>query len=1488
MRVAGCPITEVSGTIQECKYLSKVDFSRNPLMATVTLPATMTRLRYLEYVALCSCSLTSLPNNLTLLPTVETIDLSKNALSTLPADMSGLKRLKVLILTDNAFESIPDSITSLGRLDCLEMKRNKLNNRRGDLWLNVPPKLKILDMEDNCSLFLLPDGLEQLEYIEELNLSYCGIETLPESLGQVSSLKTIHLAGNKLCTLLDSFGRLLNLETLDLEGNRRLSSLPPSLHRLRELKDKAMGKNTGLVLSNTPALQVPDHKIVREGVVSVRTDLLAEDCFNHVTVTIATEVIDDTIIENLSDDIVTIVEGGLPDDLMMCMADVAVSEEEFTGEIFKSILFELVREFSKETVDDEENAILDAKARPVMEELLEEIITATAKSVVLEQEEEWRLGQTVPEQYDKPVSFGISAASATVQSLDLLASCNLSIPPAATEEDTSVISAVLNPHGYDRTLKLDENELLVEMRPSGMTFSKPVKLKIAHSLPKFDKEREYVMMTSEDDGVTWKALETLSCQEKGQAYVIVEVAHFSSFAVVARMSERCHKVRKGEASELKSSKQTGIKISLPQDCVPSEEDISFKVIPVDTETLTCAGMEDNGMEGINGMSHIVRFIKGNKLLLNSPATIVLPLSPGEEDSRVRVLSCNEDGDWEDVTSKVEDVILEESKVAFKTDRLSSGFTVLRCDKIIDPNKIVALVAKNTRTRRVRAVIFKKWKEPREEGVMTARMECVLEELVEDRICRMVTKEGYERQEGTPTPTMSMMEGETFCAIFMGSIRPNVEATNSYYGVNFNFYCNRPRIREFDVTLVDKGKGATSRVMLYPGRKEIYHPPRGPGQGEAKPLATAQITPPTNVCSSDNTTLGPKMDRTRRPRSSKVRPRTPATTGGWTESYLRAQIREKELDLSNKSLKEIPQAVFLIEELEILDVSDNPVGSIPVNIASLANLKEMRVAGCPITEVSGTIKECKYLSKVDFSRNPLMATVTLPATMMRLRYLEYVSLCSCSLSSLPDNLTLLPTVETIDLSKNALSTLPADMSGLKRLKVLILTDNAFESIPDSIMSLGRLDCLEMKRNKLNNRRGDLWLNVPPKLKILDMEDNCSLFLLPDGLEQLEYIEELNLSYCGIETLPESLGNTPALQVPDHKIVREGVVSVRTDLLAEDCFNHVTVTIATEVIDDTIIESLSDDIVTIVEGGLPDDLMMCMADVAVSEEEFTGDIFKSIVLEFVREVSKETVEEENAIIDAKARPVMEELVEEIITATAKSVVLEQEEEWRLGQTVPEEYDKPISYEISTGRSTVQSFDLPAGCNLSIPPGATDEDTSVITLVLNPHGYDGTIQLGDDQLLVSDIIEMRPAGMTFSDPVKLRIPHSLPKYDSEREYFVMTSEDDGMTWVDLETQCEHEQVTPVDRDTVACAGMEDSIDNMSHIVNFFKGSNLLLNSPATIVLPLSPGEEDSRVRVLSCNEDGDWEDVTSKVEDVVLRGSKVAFKTDRLSSGQVHMHY
>ncbi|XP_035663391.1 uncharacterized protein LOC118407079 [Branchiostoma floridae] len=681
--------------------------------------------------------------------------------------------MKVLILNDNAFRTIPEAIKALGRLECLKMKRNRLNNYRGDLELNVPPRLKILDLEDNYSLTSLPKGLEDLEVIESLDFSYCGVESLPESIGKLSSLKEIHLAGCKLRKLPESIGRLLNLETLDLEGNGRLSSLPLSLHHLRKLRKKEAGTNQGLVLDNSP-VDFPEPKIVKEGVVSVLTELLVEDSLSYVTDTIIQEVADDTIMESFSIDMATIVEEGLADELMLDMIDAyaAMDADELCLEdVIDDVTLSFLMEIRQDVVDEEQAAlfltdedlttfdmrvlgvawrvmveavektsrsmikeiatsavldaaegivmedllleipsrsmmkeiVLDAAEEVVMEDLLFEVTSATTKSIALEVEEEWRLGQTVPDEYDKRYSYKISTDSTTAQSVDLPAGCNLTIPPGASAEDSAIISVVLNPHGYAQTLMIGDNEQLVsdiiEMGPAGKTFSKPIKLKIPHSLPKFNKEREYAVMVSDDQGKSWSMMKTLTEEDQGERHVTVEVTHLSTYAVVARPLEHSHIVKEGEALTLTSSEQTGIEVSLPADSVSPGEEISFQVTPVDSEALNCAGINNaEHMSGIDSMSHIVKVIKGSNLLLKHPATVVLPLSPGKEDSPVRVLSCNERGDWEDVTDKVDDVVLKESKVAFKTKQLSSGYTVICCNDSSNATGIVNLVAKNVRAR----------------------------------------------------------------------------------------------------------------------------------------------------------------------------------------------------------------------------------------------------------------------------------------------------------------------------------------------------------------------------------------------------------------------------------------------------------------------------------------------------------------------------------------------------------------------------------------------------------------------------------------------------------------------------------------------------------------------------------------------------------------------------------------------------------------------
>ncbi|XP_078610421.1 uncharacterized protein LOC144881312 [Branchiostoma floridae x Branchiostoma japonicum] len=1208
LRAAGCDVKEVSGNISRCTYLEKVDLSRNPGLAS--LPASMKQLRYLKHVGLSGCELKALPENLTLLVTMETLDLSQNELTSLPPGMSALKRVRVLIISDNAFRTIPEPVLSLGRLECLVMKRNKLNNSRGDLKLSVPSHLKTLDMEGNYSLKVLPEGLENLENIEELNVSYCGLEALPDSIGKLTTVRRVHLAGNKLRALPANFGNLLSLETLDLEGNRRLAGLPLSLYHLRKnLRDKQTGTNTGLILDNCPALALPEAEVAQGNVVSVLVELLSEEIISKTSVGVAAEVVEDTIIEGLADHVVAVTEARVWDDVMSDVTGVVIADMECSEDIFLSVLEEdmpgLVKGIIEESVSEEKAVVTiaeqllketvrwmseevatdavqeDGVARDAMEELLEEGIMAmatgeatgamqmdaaswgvmeafleesqrlmvkeiatsaaqvdagaweameqlieegitematevatgavqsdgvaweeledllgevtvalaegvagsavqqhamawdlmqellgevaevmtkevatravqldavawevmrgllgevsaeitkevaesavrldavaweamrglleevpaallaaeefgvapplvqqnalaweeleevlgevteamseevatravrvdnvtwevmgemieeakwmmteevatdavqvdsaawevmkkllrevtkatatsialeeheewhlamdmmegildaffmaTAKSVVLEVDEEVRLGQTVPEEYNTESRHPISAAARAVQYLELPAGVRLTIPPGATRVDTSVISVVLNPHGAGQTVALGEEELLVsdilELRPAGLSFSRPVTLRIPHALPRFHLDRQFVVKTSEDGGKTWRALNTRNQHKGGQHFATVEVSHFSEFVVTARPLERFESVQRGLSAVLRSSPQTDVRVELPRDCGPQQVHVGFKVLPVDADTLACAAMAPNGLRGIGSMSHIVRFCKN--LLLSSPATVVLPLTSGTGHlgGRVRVLSCDDSGRWEDITGSLDDIVLQGSRVAFRTDQLRAGFAAVRCDNLEDPTATVSMVTKNIRARIVRIVIFKKWRDPREEGVMTARIECVHKETVEDRICHMEQGEGFERQAGTPTPPIVLMESEEICVTFEGGIRPE-RRINTHHGKNFTFHCERPRVLQFDVRLAAGGRGATSRVQVYPGRLEnlpqrpttppaprrqaqpapvqqqapapVVNQPPPPPKPPVKwptPLATSEITPP---------------------------------------------------------------------------------------------------------------------------------------------------------------------------------------------------------------------------------------------------------------------------------------------------------------------------------------------------------------------------------------------------------------------------------------------------------------------------------------------------------------------------------------------------------------------------------------------------------------------------------------------------------------------
>jgi Leucine-rich repeat (LRR) protein len=94
--------------------------------------------------------------------------------------------------------------------------------------------LQLRELNISFELFHLPKSIEQLKYLEKIELpNFKG--TLPEEFFHLPSLKHLRLrAGMK--SLPDSLGNFTNLQHIDLSGCEDLQTLPPSFGNLTKLQ----------------------------------------------------------------------------------------------------------------------------------------------------------------------------------------------------------------------------------------------------------------------------------------------------------------------------------------------------------------------------------------------------------------------------------------------------------------------------------------------------------------------------------------------------------------------------------------------------------------------------------------------------------------------------------------------------------------------------------------------------------------------------------------------------------------------------------------------------------------------------------------------------------------------------------------------------------------------------------------------------------------------------------------------------------------------------------------------------------------------------------------------------------------------------------------------------------------------------------------------------------------------------------------------------
>jgi Protein tyrosine and serine/threonine kinase/Leucine rich repeat len=168
---------------------------------------------------------------------------------------------------------------------------------------------------------------------------------------------------------------------------------------------------------------------------------------------------------------------------------------------------------------------------------------------------------------------------------------------------------------------------------------------------------------------------------------------------------------------------------------------------------------------------------------------------------------------------------------------------------------------------------------------------------------------------------------------------------------------------------------------------------------------------------------------------------------------------KRLDLA-AGLTEFPIEIFdLADSLEILNLSDNHLRSLPADLGRLYKLKIIFLSNNDFEEVPKVLADCQNLSMVGFKSNKIrvLGENILPLNV------RWLILTDNQLERLPNSIGKLEKLQKLMLAGNQLRSLPDEMAACQNLELIRLAANRLESLPSWLFTLPRLSWLAYAGN-----------------------------------------------------------------------------------------------------------------------------------------------------------------------------------------------------------------------------------------------------------------------------------------------------------------------------------------------------------------------------------------------------------------------------------------
>lgn len=163
---------------------------------------------------------------------------------------------------------------------------------------------------------------------------------------------------------------------------------------------------------------------------------------------------------------------------------------------------------------------------------------------------------------------------------------------------------------------------------------------------------------------------------------------------------------------------------------------------------------------------------------------------------------------------------------------------------------------------------------------------------------------------------------------------------------------------------------------------------------------------------------------------------------------------------SEELTTFPDAIFdLVDSLEILDLSNNNLSSLP---ADLFRLKKLRILFCSnnqFTHLPAVLGECAQLEMIGFKSNKIMSVSSnsLPALT------RWLILTDNKIEYLPEDVGRLARLQKLALAGNRLTALPDSLVNCQKLELVRLSANQLKAFPDVLLHLPRLAWLAFSGN-----------------------------------------------------------------------------------------------------------------------------------------------------------------------------------------------------------------------------------------------------------------------------------------------------------------------------------------------------------------------------------------------------------------------------------------